>query len=226
VATARNVDDLADLDVAHRLALDVTDQTSVDRAVRAAGEIDVLVSNAGRTVRSPIETVPIDEVRNLFELNTVGALRVTQALLPAMRVRGSGRLLYISSILGRLTIPLVGPYAASKWSLEAIVETLAVEVERFGIGVTILEPGPVSSEVLQSAHAYLDGDVYAQLVRARSDARGTTITPEEVAVAVADAIEMADAPFRIPVGEPAAKALAGRKAHPDEVAYRVPGLVW
>ncbi|EWM18548.1 SDR family NAD(P)-dependent oxidoreductase [Kutzneria sp. 744] len=85
VATARQPETLADLDVDQRLRLDVTDQDSVDRAVEAAGSIDVLVSNAGATLRAPLESVPLSEVEKLFQLNTFGALRVAQAVLPAMR---------------------------------------------------------------------------------------------------------------------------------------------
>ena len=96
VATARRPETLADLPVDQRLQLDVTDQDSVDRAIKEAGEIDVLVSNAGATVRAPLETVPLTEVEKLFQLNTFGALRVVQGVLPAMRERGSGRLVFVS----------------------------------------------------------------------------------------------------------------------------------
>lgn len=227
VATARNPDDLLELKVAERLALDVTDQKSVDRAVEAAGHIDVLISNAGRTVRAPVELVPLAELHDLIDLNAIGALRITQAVLPAMRERGRGQLLYISSILGRLTIPLIGPYAASKWALEALVETMAVEIAPFGVDVSILEPGPVSSEVLKSANRYGDdAGVYAPLARARRDARGPTITPGDVAIVIAGLIGRRDAPFRIAVGEPAENALADRKKHPEDVVYRIPGLAW
>src|SRR5260370_16021168 len=109
-ATARNAQTLDDLPADIRLSLDVTDQASVDRAVAAAGPVDVLISNAGETARGPVETTPVAEVNHLFQLNTLGALRVTQAVLPRMRARGGGRLLFVSSILGRLTIPLFPAY--------------------------------------------------------------------------------------------------------------------
>jgi NADP-dependent 3-hydroxy acid dehydrogenase YdfG len=85
--------------------LDVTGQESVDQADRDAGHIDVLVSNAGATVRAPLESVPVAEVERLFQLNTLGALRMAQAVLPAMRARGSGRLVFVSSIQGRMVLP-------------------------------------------------------------------------------------------------------------------------
>jgi NAD(P)-dependent dehydrogenase (short-subunit alcohol dehydrogenase family) len=127
VATARNVASLEDLPAAARLALDVTDQESVDKAIAGAGDLDALISNAGETLRAPAESVPLTEVSRLFELNTVGSLRVAQAVLPAMRARGGGRLLFVSSITGRAVVPLGGAYAASKWALEALAEAIAIE---------------------------------------------------------------------------------------------------
>jgi NAD(P)-dependent dehydrogenase (short-subunit alcohol dehydrogenase family) len=138
------------------LQLDVTDERSVSAAAAAAGPIDVLVSSAGATVRAPLETVPVAGVQRLFDLNTFGALRVAQAVLPGMRERGTGKLIFISSIQGRIAIPLIGPYAVSKWALEAIAETLAIEVAHFGISVHLLEPGAVSSGGAERAKTFLD----------------------------------------------------------------------
>src|ERR1700733_15661505 len=127
IATARDVSSLDDVPAALRLGLDVTDQASVDAAIARAGRVDVLVSNAGATVRAPVETVPVAEVQRIIEVNTLGALRVAQAVLPGMRAQGSGQIVFISSIQGRLALPLIGAYAASKWALEALAETLAIE---------------------------------------------------------------------------------------------------
>src|SRR5580700_10276510 len=96
IATARRPETLADLPVDQRLRLDVTSGESVDAAIREAGDIDVLVSNAGETVRAPLESVPLAELERLFQLNTFGALRVVQGVLPAMRTRGAGRLIFVS----------------------------------------------------------------------------------------------------------------------------------
>lgn len=212
VATARNVDSLRDLDVARRLSLDVIDPGSVERAVAAAGPIDVLVSNAGQTVRGPVEHTPVEEIARLIDLNTLGAIRVTQAVLPAMRERGSGRLVYVSSVLGAVTVPLIGAYAASKWALEALVETLATEVRSFGIDAVLLQPGAVSTTGPASATSYLDENgPYGPLARESRNARSEPITAVEVAGAIADAIELpAPAPLRVPVGEAAHKTLARR----------------
>lgn len=231
VATARRTEDLDDLPVDQRLRLDVTDQGSVDEAVSAAGEIDVLVSNAGATVRGPLENVPVSEVEALFQLNTFGALRLVQGLLPAMRERGAGRLVFVSSIQGRLVVPIIGPYAASKWALEAIAETLAVEAGHFGVKVSILQPGTVSSGGAERAKSFFkENDPYTPLFEQFGPLRGTSIfeaiTPEEVAAAVADTIEHPDPPLRVPVGEPAKTALRDRKTAPEDAPFVPVTLDW
>src|SRR5712691_6863003 len=165
VATARSLAALEDLPAAARLALDVTDQESVDAAFAAAGELDALISNAGETLRAPAESVPLTELSRLFQLNTVGALRVAQAVLPGMRARGRGRLLFVSSITGRVVVPLGGAYAASKWALE-------VAAGHFGVKVTLVEPGAVSSGGSEGAATLLgDGGPDLPLARQLAAAR-------------------------------------------------------
>lgn len=227
IATARRPETLADLPVDQRLRLDVTDQEGVDQAVRAAGEIDVLVSNAGATVRAPLESVPLSAVENLFQLNTFGALRVAQAVLPAMRERGSGRLVFVSSIQGRMVLPLIGPYGASKWALEALAETLAIEAGHFGVKVSIVEPGVVSSGGGARAEVFLkDDDPYLPLLDALGPLRGESVTPEEVAAAVADTIEHPEPALRVPVGAPATSVLAARKAAPETEPFLPAAIDW
>jgi NADP-dependent 3-hydroxy acid dehydrogenase YdfG len=227
VATARSRAALEDLPAAARLALDVTDQESVDAALAAAGELDALISNAGETLRAPAESVPLTEVSRLFELNTVGALRVAQAVLPGMRARGRGRLLFVSSITGRIVVPLGGAYAASKWALEALAEAIAIEAGHFGVKVTLLEPGAVSSGGSERAATLLsDDDPYLPLARQLAAARAESITVEEVAQAVADTLEDPDPPLRLPVGRPAATLLAARHATADDVPFRIAPLRW
>ncbi|MYS20263.1 NADP-dependent 3-hydroxy acid dehydrogenase YdfG [Streptomyces sp. DvalAA-14] len=231
VATARRPEDLDDLPVDRRLRLDVTDQQSVDDALRDAGEIDVLVSNAGATIRASLENVPLSEVEALFRLNTFGPLRVAQGVLPAMRERGAGRLVFVSSIQGRLVVPIIGPYAASKWALEAFAETLAVEAGHFGVKVTILQPSTVSSGGAERAKSFFtENDPYTPLFQQFGALRGTSIfepiTPEEMAAAVADAVEHPDPPLRIPVGAPARVALEARKAAPEDAPFVPITLDW
>lgn len=227
VATARRPETLADLPVDQRLRLDVTDAESVSQAIAAAGEIDVLVSNAGATVRAPLESVPLSEVEELFRLNTFGALRVAQAVLPAMRERGAGRLVFVSSIQGRLVLPIIAPYSASKWALEAFAEGLAIEAGHFGVDVSIVQPGAVATDGAAGAKAFFaDDDPYLPLYRQLGALRGEVVTPEEVAATVADTIERPDPPLRVPVGPPAEKVLRARKEAPEAEPFRPAGLDW
>jgi NAD(P)-dependent dehydrogenase (short-subunit alcohol dehydrogenase family) len=154
VATARDPRTLDDLDVSQRLALDVTDDASVTTAIAGAGDIDVVVANAGVIFYAAVEATPLSELQRLFTLNTVGAIRVAQAVLPQMRSRGDGKLMFMSSILGRVVLPPSAAYAASKWALEAVVEALAIEVAPFGVQAALLEPGAVSSGALDDVTTY------------------------------------------------------------------------
>ncbi len=219
VATARDPRTLAALDVDQRLALDVTDPASVTAAVDRAGEIDVLVSNAGVIFYAAVEATPPEELARLFDQNTVGALRVAQAVLPGMRERGRGRLLFMSSVVGRVVLPPGAAYAATKWALEALVEALAIETAPLGIEAALLEPSAVSSGALDDVDWHrLPGDPYSHL-QPGGGARRAMITPEEVATAVADAVEAEHLPLRIPVGEPAAQLLAARHDARDDVPF-------
>lgn len=227
IATARRPETLTDLPVDQRLQLDVTDQDSVDRAIKDAGEIDVLVSNAGATIRAPLETVPLAELEQLFRLNTFGALRVAQGVLPAMREKGAGRLVFVSSVQGRLVLPIIAPYGASKWALEAIAEGLAIEAGHFGVTVSIVQPGAVGTDGAAGATSFFtDDDPYLPLYRQVGALRGEVVTAEEVAAVVADTIEQPEPPLRVPAGAPAEQALKARKAAPDNEPYLPVRLDW
>ena len=228
IATARDVESLSDVPAALRLSLDVTDQASVDAAIARAGRVDVLVSNAGATVRAPLETVPLDEVRRIIEVNTLGSLRVVQAVLPGMRAQASGQIVFISSIQGRLVLPLIGTYAVSKWALEALAETLAVEAGHFGISVHVLQPGAVASGGAERAPVYIDdANPYRPLLDKIAGFRAAPIPVEEVADAVAETVDQGSkAAFRIPVGETATSLLAARKAAPEDTPFLTASLDW
>ncbi len=228
IATARDVSALDDVPAAVRLSLDVTDQASVDAAIARAGRVDVLVSNAGKTVRAPLETIPLEAVREIIELNTLGALRVAQAVLPGMRAQGSGQLIFLSSIQGRLVLPLIGAYAVSKWALEALAETLAVEAGHFGVSVHVLQPGAVASGGAERAQVYLDeANPYRPLLDKIGVFRAAPIPVEDVAVAIAETVDQAaKAAFRIPVGDAAKTVLAARKAAPEDAPFLPASLDW
>jgi NAD(P)-dependent dehydrogenase (short-subunit alcohol dehydrogenase family) len=124
--------------------LDVDDQASVDAAVAAASEggaVDILVNNAGYEVAGPVEQVSPEDLRRQFETNVVGPLRLIRAVVPAMRERGSGVIVNITSTAGIVTLPFAGAYGASKHALEALSESLWYELQPFGVRVAIVEPG-------------------------------------------------------------------------------------
>ncbi len=150
IATARDTTTLQDLtekypDRVLPLQVDVRDRAAVAAAVRqaeaAVGHIDVLVNNAGYGLAGAIEEVTEEQVRDQFEVNVFGPVWFAQAVLPLMRERRAGHIFQVSSIAGLTTYPNLGMYCASKWALEGLSETLAQEVEPFGITVTIVELG-------------------------------------------------------------------------------------
>ena len=129
------------------LKLDVTDTSSVAAAAAEVGEeVFGLVNNAGVAVSAPVEFVPIDQLRRQLEVNLIGQVAVIQAFLPALR-QSHGRIVNISSIGGRIALPLASPYAASKFALEAVSDSLRREVAQFGIEVSLVEPGGVKTPI-------------------------------------------------------------------------------
>ncbi len=157
VATARNIESLRELPVSLKLPLDVTSQTSVDQAVlntlRECGRIDVLVNNAGHSVRAVVEEVDEALARAMFDVNVWGLLRVTKAVLPYMRANGTGRIIHVGSVMGKFTFPVNGAYAASKHAVEAISDAMRVELKGFGISVVVIEPGTIDTNFLATSES-------------------------------------------------------------------------
>jgi len=219
VATARDPRTLAGLDANQRLALDVTDDASVAAAVAAAGDIDIVIANAGVIFYAAVEATPLAELQRLLNLNTIGAIRVAQAVLPQMLERGDGKLMFMSSVVGRIVLPPGAAYASTKWALEALVEALAIEVAPFGVQAALLEPGAVSSGALDNVTTYtLPDDPYAAILKGGGPRAGM-ITPEQVAADVADAAQKPQLPLRIPIGDAARTLLAARHALADDVPF-------
>jgi NADP-dependent 3-hydroxy acid dehydrogenase YdfG len=154
-ATARRLDSIAHLkerygDRVLTLVLDVTNSEQVKDAVAQAhahfGRLDIVLNNAGYPLVGTIEEARADDIKKLYETNVLGPVAVIQAALPLLRKQGGGHILGTSSNLGHVTLPVIGYYCASKWSFEAIHESLAAEVKAFGIKVTIIEPGAYATE--------------------------------------------------------------------------------
>jgi NAD(P)-dependent dehydrogenase (short-subunit alcohol dehydrogenase family) len=220
VATARNASLLDDLDVGQRLALDVTDLASIRAALDAAGELDAVVNNAALTGAGPMEDFPLERLQSIIDTNTYGPLRVAQALIPAWRERGSGVIVNVSSVQGRVATPLEGAYGMSKYALEALSETLHYELAHFGIRVVIVEPGYIAPGMKASAQhdgpaAYVE--LWDQWNGTDAKLTGPSGRPgsELVGVAIADALEDPETPLRVPVGADAEMIFGARKHFGD-----------
>jgi NAD(P)-dependent dehydrogenase (short-subunit alcohol dehydrogenase family) len=223
IATARRQETLRDLDVTEKFALDVEDEASIDAVLGACGHVDVLVNNAGVGLSGPIEGVPLPDVRHIFDINLFGAVRMMQAVLPRMRQAGTGGVIVnVSSVSGRVAAPLAGYYAATKFALEAVSESLHYEVGHFGIRVAIIEPGVIATRFSSNEHRH--GEDIPPYDELRRQWEGVTDVlsggqeppgPELVATAIADAIGDPDTPLRVPVGGDAEMVIATRDSMDD-----------
>lgn len=143
------------------LRIDVTDAESIDHAARSvAGAVGGaglagLVNNAGIVVAGPLEILPIEQLRKQLEVNVIGQIAVTQAFLPLLRAAG-GRIVNMGSVNGSLAPPYLGPYAASKFALEALSDALRLELRNWGIAVSLIEPGAVETPIWEKVHAAAD----------------------------------------------------------------------
>jgi NAD(P)-dependent dehydrogenase (short-subunit alcohol dehydrogenase family) len=156
-ATARRPESIEDLERAgcRTFALDVNDEESMRAAVeeveRAEGAVGALVNNAGYSQNGAVETVPLDDVRRQFETNVFGLLRMSQLVLPGMRRQGSGRIVNVSSMGGKLTFPGGGIYHATKHAVEAISDAMRFEVRGFGVDVVVIEPGLIRTSFAETS---------------------------------------------------------------------------
>ncbi len=160
-ATARRLDSIEDLGKrgCKTAELDVTDEGSMERAVEEVekdGPIAALVNNAGYSQSGAIETIPMNSVRRQFETNVFGLMRMCQLVLPGMRGAGSGKIVNLSSMGGKLTFPGGGVYHATKHAVEALSDALRFEVKEFGIDVVVIEPGLIVTEFGETAAGSLD----------------------------------------------------------------------
>ena len=213
VATARNPDHLKGLiekycDAVLPIKLDVNDHEESFKVVKQAkdhfGRIDVLINNAGYGLFGTIEETTEQEARGQIETNFFGVLWVTQAILPIMREQKSGHIIQVSSMLGLVTLPLLGLYNASKFAVEGLTETLAAEVADFGIKVSLIEPNGFSTDWSgASAMQTIQTDVYAPLRKAFSasippEARGK---PEATVDAIIKLVDSPNPPLRLLLGK-------------------------
>ncbi len=217
---------------ASEVLLDVTSQPSVDRAVeiarREAGRIDVLINNAGLHTFGALETADEARFRELLEVNLLGAWRLARAVLPEMRERGSGHILMVSSLSGLVGLPADGQYAASKFALEGMSESLALEVQRFGVRVTLLDAGPYDTDMLRRDESLLhnlsstrQGEAYEPLHRALLGRRQGAEPPRNAAGIIASVVDDPPDQLRIPIGPVAEQVFAGLEIDRGERARQV-----
>jgi NAD(P)-dependent dehydrogenase (short-subunit alcohol dehydrogenase family) len=215
VSAARELLDLAKRESLslHVLELDVTEDASVDRAVGEAaarcGRIDVLVNNAGFGVTDLVETVPMAQAQRQFDVNVFGILRMNRAVVPHMKRRKSGLLLHVSSGAGRVVIPGMGLYCASKFAMEALAEAYRYELASQGIDSVLIEPGAYATPIMEKLEWGEDP--------ARKEGYGETATipgriTRQIASSRSNPQEIADAVLRIietPAGERAVRYRVG-----------------
>jgi NAD(P)-dependent dehydrogenase (short-subunit alcohol dehydrogenase family) len=203
--------------------MDVDSDESVNQIVNevlaSQGQIDVLVNNAGIPGGGPVEEIPLSLFRQVMETNFFGAVRCIQAVLPSMRRRESGHIVNVSSLSGRIAMSPQAPYAASKWALEAMSEALAQEVARFGIRVSIIEPGIVATAIFGKVKPQEWSSYYPQSKRMTAlfkTALQKPTAPSVVAEAIVEIVKTRDATLRHPVGPDANGFLSWRAALTDE----------
>ena len=204
------------------ILLDVTVREQIAaaaNAIRASGvQLRGVVNNAGIAVAGPLEFLPLDDFRKQFEINLFGALAVTQAMMPLLRQAPGGRILFMSSVSGQIAPPYVGPYASSKFALEAMADALRMELSQFGMRVSVVQPGNVRTPIWQKGRDAKDdlvarmpqeasthyADAVDALVRVTQREERTGIDPQVVADAVLHALTSPQPKARYPVGGPPA----------------------
>lgn len=208
------------------IALDVTIATDRERAVSDVvavdGRIDLLVNNAGIGLDGPLEEIGEPELRQLFDVNVIGAWGMTKAVLPTMRARRRGTILMISSVSGKLAMPCMGAYAASKFALEGMSEAWRHELAGFGVRVALIEPGPFRTELWrrQPMPSAWEHGPYGALVKRFRAMQQSIIErsgdPREVADLIVRLAGMNDPPLRTPIGPTARLRTTLRRVLSDQ----------
>jgi len=210
--------------------LDVNNDGSVKDAIvkilKADQRIDVLINNAGYGLFGSVEDTSIEEIKAQFETNFFGVVRVTQQVLPLMRRQNSGTIVNVSSVGGRIGLPALSAYHSTKFALEGLSESIAFELEPFGIRVVIIEPGVIRTNILNSsssAKKALDPkSPYFSLSQKLNDNFKSMIVselsspPEEVAKVILQAVTSENPQLRYSVGDDAANLIHARKNMPDK----------
>ena len=184
----------------HTIELDITDDASVERAITSVltttGRLDVVVNNAGIAYSGPLEAFTPEQVRQQFETNVFGGMRVNRAALPQMRKQRSGLLLQIGSVVGRVALPFLGLYGATKFALEGLIESYRQELAPFGIDAAIIEPGTYPTPI-GAKHQVAADTERAALYQSAMEAFATPFYAENRSATPPNAQEVADAVARV-----------------------------
>lgn len=211
------------------LQLDVNDDTSVKSAIGKIiaenNRIDVIVNNAGYGLFSPLEDVTLDQVREQFETNFFGVIRVMHEVIPTMRKQRSGTIVNVSSLVGRVGLPLSSAYVATKFALEGLSESMRYELNEFGINIILIEPGVIKTNFMENLKtaekASKSESPYADFVDSATKEFGKMMnsrssSPKIVAEAVLRAIKSKEPEFRYVAGEDAESIMKIRKNSSDK----------
>ncbi|HYL66857.1 MAG TPA: SDR family oxidoreductase [Nitrosopumilaceae archaeon] len=211
----------------HTIKLDVTDEKSVNDAIKTiksdAGRIDVLVNNAGYGLMGSLEDLLMSEIKAQYETNVFGLIRVTQAVLPIMREQKSGIIVNISSIGGKMAMPLSSPYIGTKFAVEGLSESIAYDLEPFGIKVVMIEPGAIKTNfdtgmVVAQKNQNPSSPYYKNMQKLQNSLNSILkngTPPTKVAEVILNAITTPNPNLRYTVGDDAALLAQKRKELPD-----------
>ena len=230
IATMRNPEQETELNRLERVLvtrLDVQDVASIDTALAAGlarfGTVDVLLNNAGYGAYGPLEATPLTKIRRQFEVNVIGLLATTQALVPHFRARRQGTIINISSIGGKITFPLGTLYHGSKFAVEGLSEALHYELAPLGVRVKLVEPGMVKTDFAGRSFDFSHDPAltdYQPVVQSLLAALGpmaeAASPPESVAEVIYQAATDGTARLRYEAGDDARQLLAARRASDDE----------
>ena len=215
------------------IQIDVTDDISITKAIdtviKDSGRIDVLVNNAGYGLVGSVEDMSIEELKAQYETNVFGTFRVTKAVLPYMRKEHGGSIINISSIAGRIALPMYSAYVSTKFAIEGLSESMAYELEPFGIKVAIIEPGAIKTNFRRelAAKGSSEDSPYSSMIQSPSKAIEKMLKhrlyPEEVAKTVIQAIENPKPKLRYIVGKDAEELIELRWKTSDEEFFHMVG---
>lgn len=229
IGTSRNPDSIADGDrlagVDYR-ALDLTDDASIDAFTAGLGPVDVLINNAGESQAGPLAELPREAIARLFRLNVLGAVTLTQAVLPGMRERGRGRVVMVGSMLGSFPMPYRSSYVATKAAIRGFATSARFEESPFGVWITTVEPGQIDTGLRERRTKYLNegsphtGE-FTKFMAALDEKQAKGITPERVAETIVAAVEAARPKPLYAVGSNAPVLFAVRRLLPRSVMERI-----